>query len=107
MNLPLIDDELRKSLPTFRSIENDSNPMVYAKYHHAGEDWTWWAIAFDGRDAFFGLVLGFDCELGHFSLSELHQFGVQHGDRVQRDGTFTLCRLRDLFPITRVVPRPA
>ena len=36
-------------------------------------DWTWYATEYDGEDLFFGLVSGFEVELGYFSRTELEK----------------------------------
>lgn len=33
--------------------------------------WGWWLLEFDGTDEAFGLVEGYDDELGYFSLKEM------------------------------------
>lgn len=102
MTRKLMDKHLRQSLPSFEAIRANKNPMVHAKYHHASTDWTWWAIAFDGHDVLWGLVLGDECELGHFSLSGLKYRGIDDGVPVIRDRAFKPCLLADLFPLYRV-----
>jgi hypothetical protein len=33
----------------------------------ADSSWTWYSTEFDGEDLFFGLVVGFETELGYFN----------------------------------------
>ena len=47
------------------------------KYFHALTNWTWYASEYDPEnELFFGLVDGFELELGLFSLRELEDLGA-------------------------------
>jgi hypothetical protein len=46
---------------------------------------TWYASEFDGEDLFFGLVSGFEVELGYFSLKELKEVKGPMGLPIERD----------------------
>ena len=50
------------------------------KFFTPDSSWTWYPTEFDGDDIFFGLVSGFEVELGYFSLSELE--GVRGKSRL-------------------------
>ena len=52
---------------------------------------------FDGEDIFFGLVSGFELELGYFSLSELESVRGPLGLPIERDLYFEPKTLQDLF----------
>ncbi|OGR46965.1 MAG: hypothetical protein A2X34_09735 [Elusimicrobia bacterium GWC2_51_8] len=42
--------------------------------HYFAGSWDWWATEYDPKDRiFFGLVKGFEVELGSFSLDEIEQ----------------------------------
>src|SRR5258708_6285423 len=72
--MQLLTKELRKKLPRLYSQENEKDPIVYVKYFDPVRSWTWYVTEGEqrGRDfLFFGLVIGYDCELGYFSLNEL------------------------------------
>jgi hypothetical protein len=58
--------------------------------------WTWYATEFDGEDTFFGLVSGFEVELGYFSLSELQIVRTPLGLTIERDIYFQSKSLRVL-----------
>jgi len=58
------------------------------------------ASEFDGRDIFFGLVIGFEAEFGYFSLSELESVRGPLGLPIERDQHFrprALVELRDHY----------
>jgi len=57
------------------STQNQEDPIAICKFFHPMSNWTFWATEFDGEDLFFGLVIGFERELGYFSLSELASIG--------------------------------
>ena len=70
----LMNEEVRASLPPlYAGEEKGMEALVVVKYFAPWSDWTWYATEFDGKDLFFGLVAGFELELGYFSLSELEQ----------------------------------
>jgi len=66
-----ITKEIEKALPKLYSQENVSDPIVVAKWFSPYSNWRWFAIEFDGEDTFFGLVQGFEVELGNFSKMEM------------------------------------
>lgn len=94
----LLTAEIRRRLPPLYSTAETPNPMVRAKFFTPWAYWTWYAIEFDGKDLFFGLVEGHESELGYFSLSELESVRGPGGVKIERDAHFrpkTLRRLRE------------
>lgn len=71
----LLPKALKKKLPELYSTQDEDDPIAQVKFFHALSNWTWYATEFDGEDRFFGLVIGFEKELGYFSLSELEAIG--------------------------------
>lgn len=76
----LLSDELRAALPALYSQERIEDPVAYAHYffeddEEAGEvGWHWFPYEGqqDGDDyKFFGFVIGYEEELGYFTLHEL------------------------------------
>ena len=70
--MKLLTKALRKKLPQIRQGDG----TAYVKFFHPLSSWTWYATEFDGKDLFFGLVDGFEKEIGYFSLSELEKIKV-------------------------------
>jgi hypothetical protein len=66
--MELLTKELREQLPPLYSQEHEADPLVLCKFFTPDTQWTWYAIEFDGSDVFFGWVVGFEQELGYFSL---------------------------------------
>jgi hypothetical protein len=94
--MELLTQELRERLPAIGATENEDDPIVQAKFFYPDASWTWYAIEFDGTNEFFGLVDGFEQELGYFTLSELLENRGKLGLRVERDLDFAPCRLSEL-----------
>ena len=87
--LDLIPAELRNEIPRLCATENVPDPLVYAKLFTPWSNWAWYITEFDGDDRCFGLVHGFEAELGYFSLKELAELAGHGGLRIERDAEFT------------------
>jgi Protein of unknown function (DUF2958) len=83
--MELLPAEIRAQLPTLYAQSESSDAIVYVKFFNPNSDWTWYATEFDGEDAFFGLVQGFEEEYGYFSLSELQEYRGRLGIGIARD----------------------
>src|SRR4051794_5095363 len=94
--MELLTPELRSKLPPLYVTENAKDPMVWVKFFYPDSSWTWYGIEFDGTDTFFGLVDGFEVELGYFSLTELLNTRGKLGLPIERDLYFSPCRLSEL-----------
>ena len=92
----LLTNVLRRKLPPLYSQENEPDPLVVCKFFYPDFSWTWYAIEFDGEDLFYGLVAGFEKELGYFRLSELMENRGTLGCPIERDRYFEPCRLSAL-----------
>ncbi len=78
--------------------EGEADPLVRVKFFYPDFSWTWYAIEFDGDDLFFGLVDGFERELGYFRLSELLANRGKMGMEIERDLFFSPTPLSKLLP---------
>ncbi len=94
--MKLMTNELRAVLPPLYSTEKDQDPVVRTKFFDPGGSWTWYVTEYDGEDTFFGVVDGFDVELGYFSLSELESARGRFGLPIERDLHFTPCRVSQI-----------
>ena len=75
-------------MPPLYSQENERDPMVVCKFFDPVGSWTWYATEGSPVDEdgyydtdkekvdylFFGYVVGFEPELGYFSLARLYPF---------------------------------
>lgn len=96
--MQLLPQFIRKQLPALYSQEElGQNAIAYAKFFTPDSGWTWYATEFDGEDIFFGLVDGFEAELGYFSLSELQQIRGKWGLPVERDIHFAPTPVREIY----------
>ena len=98
--MQLLTKELIKKLPALYANEEVEDPMVIAKFFALASNWTWFAMEFDGVDTFFGMVHGFEKELGYFSLKELQSLKLTMGGidipAVERDINWIPRRLSEL-----------
>lgn len=83
--MKLLTKELIEKLPGLYETENQLEPIAQVKFFAAWNDWTWYATEYDGEDTFFGLVQGFEEELGYFSKSELEAMRGPNGLTIERD----------------------
>jgi len=97
-NKPLLTGELRKKLPKLYECEEQGfNALAQVKFFTPDSNWTWYASEFDGEDIFFGLVSGFEVEVGYFSLSELQSVRGPLGLPIERDLYFVPKTLQELM----------
>lgn len=94
--MKLLTKEVLEKLPALYSQENVEDPMIICKFFYPDFSWTWYAIEFDGKDTFYGLVDGDEEELGYFSLSELMTNKGKLGLPIERDLYFKPCRLSEV-----------
>lgn len=83
--MKLLTKELRQQLPALGATEKIKDPQVICKFFTPDSDWNWYVTEFDQADTFFGLVDGFEVELGYFSLSELEATTGPLGLHIERD----------------------
>jgi len=96
--MKLLTQEIRKALPALYSQDGlGTNQVAVVKFFNPVGSWTWYATEFDGVDTFFGLVDGYEKELGYFSLSELESLELPFGFRIERDLHFTPTPISELL----------
>src|SRR5215813_13395623 len=107
----LLPDTLKERMPALYSQEHEPDPLVVCKFFDPVGSWTWYATEGSPVDEdgyydttkpkvdylFFGLVVGFEKELGYFSLHTLQT--LKEGLRglralpIERDVSFRPARL--------------
>lgn len=92
----LLPTSVREALPPLGATKDERDPLVRVKFFYPDFSWTWYAIEFDGDDLFYGLVDGFEKELGSFRLSELLENRGKLGMEIERDLYFRPCHLSSL-----------
>ena len=93
----LLPKEILNKLPKLGETESQENPMATVKFFYPDFDWTWLAIEFDGEDLFYGLVHGFEKELGYFTLNELMSNRGKLGCEIERDLYFEPTPVNELL----------
>ena len=86
--MKLMTKELEKQFPPLYSTDGKEpkDVRIVVKFFDPCGSWTWYGIEFDPVDrVFFGLVKGFEVELGYFSLDELQSFKGRMGLGIERD----------------------
>ena len=84
----VIEKAARKQYPKGSDLENQK---IVAKFFDSTGSWTWYLMNQDPEDPdyLWGIVKGFEVEIGSFSLSELQSFKGQFGLGIERDLYFT------------------
>jgi hypothetical protein len=106
--MKLLTKETRKKLPALYSQEGKgADAVCYVKFFTPDSSWTWYAtegesvIDENGMQVdfkFFGLVDGFEKELGYFCLSELEKARGPLGLKIERDLYWSPKTLREIAP---------
>lgn len=101
--MKLLTKENRKALPALRDTDGDRDAKAVVRFTNPrmrrpnGDPWEWFAIEFDGVDMFFGLVKGFETELGYFTISgDFAAVEDATGMAMMRDQYFQPTMARDL-----------
>ena len=95
--MELMPGEIRAALPPLYSQENKGMEAIApVKFFVPAGSWTWYATEFDGDDLLFGLVSGFEVELGYFSLRELDSVRDQLGLPIERDLYYSPTTLKEI-----------
>ena len=86
----LMTVELGKNIPALRANENAADPdavLAPAKLFSPYNGWRWYVTEWDAETGLcFGLVDGFETELGYFDLTELAETTVFGGiPAIERD----------------------
>lgn len=96
--MKLLTKEIEKKLPKLRSQEGVPNPKIIVKFFHPLSSWTWFVVEGDRQEngdmLFFGLVDGFEKELGYFTLRQLEEVKVK-GLGIERDMYFGEHRINE------------
>lgn len=94
----LLPAEIKEKLPKLYECEElGLLAIALLKLFTPDSSWTWYASEFDGEDLFFGLVDGFETELGYFSLSELKEARGPLGLPIERDLFYQPKTLQELL----------
>ncbi len=86
----LMTKELGETIPALyanENVEDYDSVLAHAKLFTPFSNWTWYVTEWQAETGLcFGLVEGFETELGYFSLDELAEVTVRGGvPAVERD----------------------
>lgn len=95
--MKLLTKEILERLPKLGETDGQDDPIIQVKFFTPDAQWTWYGIEYDGRDRFFGYVIGFESELGYFSLKELQGVRGSLGLPIERDLYFQPCPLSKIM----------
>jgi hypothetical protein len=90
-----IEKKAQKQYP----MGSDMNQMVVAKFFNPCGNWTWYLMNQDPNDTdyLWGIVKGFEIEVGSFSLSELKSVKLPFGLTIERDKYFEPMKAKDVY----------
>jgi len=76
-----------KALPAQGStIGQGKDAIAQVKFFTPWTNWTWYAVEYNPEcKLFFGLVDGFEKEVGYWGLEELEDFKGPFGMKIERD----------------------
>ena len=96
--MQLLTKEIIKKLPALRETEGQGKEAVpQVKFFTPDSNWTWYGVEYDAEQRmFFGLVDGFEKEIGYFGLDELEEIKGPFGLKVERDRSFSPTPLMNL-----------
>ncbi|MCP4648601.1 MAG: DUF2958 domain-containing protein [PVC group bacterium] len=90
--MELLPKEIACLIPALYSQDgkNEDVVKVYVRLFTPDSDWSWYITEYDPCERLcYGLVDGFEAELGYFSLDELESVTGPLGLPVERDLYFT------------------
>jgi hypothetical protein len=96
--------EVLEVLPTLEGQsrivkDGEYDPYVVLKYFTPDSNWTWFVVEGEEQEGdflFFGLVQGFEEELGYFTLKQIQENLGPFGLRIERDLYFKPQRLSEI-----------
>jgi Protein of unknown function (DUF2958) len=82
----LLPEVIAATLPALYATENDADPTVHVKFFTPDSSWSWLMTEYSPEERRgFGLVIGFEAELGYFSLDEMEKVRGPLGLAIERD----------------------
>jgi hypothetical protein len=85
-----VPDAMLASVPKLYTTENVADPLALIKLFTPDSNWSWFITEYDPDEKLaFGLAIGFEAELGYFSIDELEESRGPKGLPIERDLHFT------------------
>jgi hypothetical protein len=97
--MQLMTIEIESTIPQIGFQDSKGyDAIAYVKFFTPDSNWTWYATEYDPvNKIFFGLVKGFEEELGYFSLEELESSRGPLNLAIERDLYYTPKPLKELL----------
>lgn len=97
--MKLITQEISKKAQAQYKLGSDMNQIIVAKFFDPSGSWTWYLMNQDPKDPdyLWGIVDGFEVEMGSFSLSELESYRGLFGLGIERDLYFEPIKASELW----------
>jgi hypothetical protein len=97
--MELLTKEISEKLQEQFPMGSDFEQMVIAKLFDPCGSWTWYLMNQDPEDPdyLWGIVDGFEVEMGSISLSELESFKGKFGLGIERDLYFNPIPAREIW----------
>ena len=95
--MKLMTEEIAELLQKQYPMGSDMEQMVVCKFFNPCGSWSWYVMNFDGEDYLWGIVKGFETEIGSFSLSELQAYKGPMNIGIERDLYFKPMKTKDLW----------
>ena len=92
--MKLLTKEITKKATEQFDKGSDMEQMIVAKYFDAMGNWKWFLMNMEDESYCWGIVKGFEVEMGSFSLTELKEV---LGRRLERDLYFEPMKAFDVF----------
>ena len=88
--MALLPKEIEQQLPLlYANEELGLAAQALVKFFTPDSNWTWYASEYDPEHRIaFGYVIGFEDELGYFSIEELEEVRGPRGLPIERDEFF-------------------
>ena len=106
--MKLLTKTLERKLPGIGETDSQGDEaLAQVKFFDAWGSWSWYATEYDPeKGLFFGLVKGWETELGYFTLEELkcltHTFLGETFPRIERDKFFKPKTLKEIKEIRQI-----
>jgi len=97
--MKLLTKVIEKKAKEQYELGSDLSQKVVAKFFDPCSAWTWYLMNIDPSDLDYcwGIVKGFEVEIGSFSLSDLTKFRNKLGIGIERDLYFKPMVAKDLW----------
>ena len=97
--MKLMNKDIIKQAQKQYCLGSDMDQLIIAKFFDPTGSWSWYLMNQDPEDPdyLWGIVNGFEVEMGSFSLSELSEYRGKLGLGIERDTGFRPMAANELW----------